>query len=87
MVYCGSADMMVRSFDRRLESLFILNDDLLKQQAINILAYNLKDNVNSYEMKEDGSYVQLESQGERSFDVHKEFYEVKKENVMKASLF
>jgi len=86
-VYCGSADMMVRSFDRRLESLFILKDPLLKHQAINILAFNLKDNVNAYEMKEDGSYVHLEPNGETPFDVHKEFYKVKKEKVMQASLF
>ncbi|GAB4229700.1 MAG: polyphosphate kinase [Ekhidna sp.] len=86
-VYCGSADMMVRSFDRRLESLFIIKDPLLKQQAINILAYNLRDNVNTYEMKEDGSYVHLEPNGQPPFDVHQEFYKVKRETVMKASLF
>ena len=86
-VYCGSADMMVRSFDRRLESLFIIRDTLLKQQAINILAYNLRDNVNSYEMKEDGSYIHLEPNGQPPFDIHQEFYRVKKETIMKASLF
>ncbi len=86
-VYCGSADMMVRSFDRRLESLFIIRDPLLKQQAINILAYNQKDNVNTYEMKEDGSYVHLEPNGHPSFDIHQEFYKVKREIIMKAKLF
>jgi len=86
-VYCGSADMMVRSFDRRLESLFILKDTLLKQQAINILAHNLKDNVNAYEMKEDGTYVQLEPGDQDPFDVHQEFYKVRKEGIMKATLF
>lgn len=86
-VYCGSADMMVRSFDRRLESLFIISDPLLKQQAINILAYNLKDNVNTYEMKEDGSYVHLEPNGHPIFDIHQEFYKVKREVIMKAKLF
>ena len=79
--------MMVRSFDRRLESLFIIKDPLLKQQAINILHYNLKDNVNAYEMNEDGSYVHAESNGKAPFDVHQEFYKVKREGVMKASLF
>ncbi|MEQ9466559.1 MAG: polyphosphate kinase 1 [Ekhidna sp.] len=86
-VYCGSADMMVRSFDRRLESLFIISDPLLKQQAINILAYNLRDNVNTYEMKEDGSYVHLEPNGHPPFDIHQEFYKVKREIIMKAKLF
>jgi polyphosphate kinase len=86
-VYCGSADMMVRSFDRRLESLFIIRDQLLKQQAINMLKYNLMDNVNTYEMKEDGSYVHLEANGDKPFDIHKEFYKVRREVVMKAQLF
>ena len=86
-VYCGSADMMVRSFDRRLESLFVISDPLLKQQAINILAFNLKDNVNAYEMNEDGSYIHLEPNGAKAFDIHKEFYKVKRDSIMKAKLF
>lgn len=86
-VYCGSADMMVRSFDRRLESLFIISDPLLKQQAINILAYNLRDNVNAYEMNEDGSYTHLEPNGEPVFDVHQEFYKADREGIMKTQLF
>jgi polyphosphate kinase len=88
LVYSGSADMMVRSFDRRLESLFLISDKLLKQQAINILAYNLKDNINTYEMQEDGSFqVITPLEGERVFNVHKEFYKVKRETIMAAKLF
>lgn len=86
-VYSGSADMMVRSFDRRLESLFIIKDPILKQQSINILAFNLKDNVNGYVMNEDGSYDHLEPNGESAFDIHNEFYEIKKDEIMEASLF
>ncbi len=86
-VYCGSADMMVRSFDRRLESLFIVKDALLKQQLVNILHYNLKDNVNTYLMNEDGTYTQAETSEAEPFDIHKEFYEVQKENMIKASLW
>src|SRR5690606_38087129 len=59
-VYGGSADIMVRSFERRLESLFLIVDETLKQQAINILVYNLRDNVNSYSMLENGNYVKKE---------------------------
>lgn len=85
-VYSGSADAMVRSFDRRLESLFLIKDDFLKKQTINILVYNLKDNVNSYEMQEDGSYTFAEP-GEVEFNIHKEFFHVDKETVLNASLF
>ncbi len=85
-VYTGSADAMVRSFDRRIESLFLLDDDILKKQAINNLRYNLKDNVNSWVMKEDGTYVVKELNGEPPFNMHKEFYHITKEEVMAATL-
>ncbi len=88
LVYSGSADMMVRSFDRRLESLFLINDPFLAQQAINLLSFNLKDNINAYEMKEDGSFEQVSpAKGEAVFSVHKEFYKVKRETVLAAKLF
>jgi polyphosphate kinase len=86
-VYIGSADAMVRSFDRRIESLFLLEEDVLKRQAINNLRYNLKDNVNAYRMNEDGTYVKKESNGDPAFNIHKEFYHVTKEIVMEAKLF
>jgi polyphosphate kinase len=86
-VYIGSADAMVRSFDRRIESLFSLDQENLKKQAMNNLRYNLMDNVNSYIMKEDGSYVVKEQNGEKPFNVHKEFYNVTPEIIDKAVLF
>ncbi|HNP17739.1 MAG TPA: polyphosphate kinase 1 [Fulvivirga sp.] len=85
-VYIGSADMMVRSFERRLESLFLINDDLIQRQVKNILQYNLMDNVNTYVMQVDGSYVKKELNGEPAFNVHKEFYNVTKENLMDLDL-
>ena len=85
-VYIGSADAMVRSFDRRIESLFLLEDDFLRRQAINNLAYNLKDNVNSYVMNEDGTYRVKELNG-APFNIHKEFFHVTRDIVMRASLF
>jgi polyphosphate kinase len=72
--YVGSADMMVRSFDRRLESLFRVESFFLQKQLMNILAYNLKDNVNSYVMQEDGSYIPKRTDLEEPFNIHKEFF-------------
>ena len=86
VVYSGSADVMVRSFDRRLESLFLIKDKFLKQQAINILAYNLKDNVNAYEMSESGTYEAASEEGE-VFNIHKEFFKVTSDIVRNAKLF
>ena len=86
-VYIGSADAMVRSFDRRIESLFLLDDAILKKQVINNLRFNLKDNVNTYIMQEDGSYVVKERNGDEPFNIHTEFYNVTREAVMDATLF
>jgi polyphosphate kinase len=86
-VYIGSADAMVRSFDRRIESIFLLEQDLLKRQAMNILRYNLKDNVNSYIMNEDGTYSIKEPNGEPPFNIHKEFYNVTQETFRDVRLF
>jgi polyphosphate kinase len=85
-VYIGSADAMVRSFDRRIESLFRLEDDFLRKQAINNLSYNLKDNVNAYVMNEDGTY-RVKALQSTPFNIHKEFFNVTREIVMRASLF
>ncbi|MCA6073384.1 polyphosphate kinase 1 [Fulvivirga sedimenti] len=85
-LYIGSADMMVRSFERRLESIFPITDDLLRRQIKNILQYNLKDNVNAYVMQEDGSYVKKFPDGEDPFNIHLEFYKVNRENLVDLDL-
>jgi polyphosphate kinase len=85
--YAGSADMMVRSFDKRLESLFKIESPLLEKQLMNILSYNLKDNVNSYVMQEDGSYTaKRPAENEAEFNVHKEFFKLNAEEVAKVRL-
>jgi polyphosphate kinase len=86
-VYIGSADAMVRSFDRRIESLFSLEQENLRLQATNILRYNMLDNVNTYIMQEDGSYVKKQQNGEAPFSVHKEFYNVTAEIIRDVKLF
>ncbi|RIV26809.1 polyphosphate kinase 1 [Fibrisoma montanum] len=87
-IYGGSADIMVRSFDRRIESLFILADQRVKQQAILLLAYNLLDTVNAYELQEDGTFKKCEvPKGEKPFNIHERFFEVTEKEVMTARLF
>lgn len=86
IVCVGSADAMVRSFDRRIESLFMIEEELLKKQLINILRYNLMDNVNTYVMKEDGTYVKYDD-NKPPFNIHKEFYKITPEIVQEAKLF
>lgn len=86
-VYAGSADIMVRSFEKRIESLFIIKSPVLKQQVINLLAYDLRDNVNSYLMQEDGTYVKIIPVDEALFDIHQAFFTLTLDEVMRARLF
>ncbi|WP_338871569.1 polyphosphate kinase 1 [Spirosoma sp. SC4-14] len=87
-VYGGSADVMVRSFDRRIESLFYLADQRVKQLAILILDYNLKDNINSYELMEDGDFKKCEvPEGAEPFNIHQKFFDVTEKEAMDTHLF
>ena len=74
-VLAGSADIMVRSFDRRIEALFVIVNPQIKREAISILMMNLLDNQNSYLMREDGAYIRLQpAPDEPIVDVHRAFY-------------
>ena len=68
-IYCGSADLMRRNLDRRVEVLFPVEDRTLKQHIRDeILEIYLRDNVNAHELQPDGSYVRLHpAEGEASF--------------------
>ena len=85
-VYSGSADVMVRSFERRIECLFLITDPKLKQETINILVCNIKDNMNSYFVLEDGNYVKETLNGDKPFNIHEHFFHITEEEVAKASL-
>lgn len=86
LVYSGSADMMVRSFDRRIESLFKIVDPIAQKTAMHILHVNLNDNVNSYELHADETYTKV-LVGDHEVDSHKDFYHTTLEEIMKVQLF
>jgi len=86
-VYAGSVDIMVRSLDQRIESLFLIKSPVPKQEAISILAYNLRDNVNSYMMQEDGTYTKIKPGSEAPFNIHKSFFSLTIDEVMRVRLF
>lgn len=83
-IYGGSADIMVRSFERRIESLFLI-EGASRKEALNILDYNLKDKVNTFELQEDGSFVKPDMKGS-GFNLHKEFYHVTPEIIENAKM-
>ena len=81
LIFSGSADVMIRSYKRRIESLFKINDEFIKKQAITILNYNLRDNMNSYILQEDGSYKKKEFKKNNKFNIFEEFYSLNSEKI------
>lgn len=64
VLYLGSADIMERNFDRRMEILFPIEDKSIKEDIIEILNIYLKDNVKTRVLANDGSYYRKPSSEE-----------------------
>lgn len=59
-IYMGSADLMRRNLDRRVEILFPIEDSVLKRKVRNeILDIYLKDTEDSHELHSDGTYRRI----------------------------
>ncbi len=59
-IYCGSADLMRRNLDRRVEVLFPLEDPAMKKHVLrDILEIYLRDTAQAHELQSDGSYLRL----------------------------
>ena len=74
-VYMGSADWMPRNLDRRVEILFPVEDDKLKEKVIHILRVELEDNVKAHILKTDGSYEKVDKRGKVLVNSQDQFYE------------
>ena len=55
-VYIGSADLMHRNLDRRVEVLVRVDDPPARQQCVDILRLALSDNVAAWQLQSDGSW-------------------------------
>ncbi len=58
--YCGSADLMPRNLERRVELLFPIENPDLQKRVKSVLETYLADNVQSHELQPDGNYVRRE---------------------------
>ncbi len=59
-IYMGSADLMPRNLDRRVETIFPVEDERIKQQVLDeLLAISMMDNVQARELQPDGTYKRL----------------------------
>ncbi len=59
-LYLGSADLMTRNLDRRVECLFPIEDGAIRQRILGvILPVHLSDNVNATRLTTEGEYVRV----------------------------
>ncbi|MDP8947610.1 MAG: polyphosphate kinase 1 [Actinomycetota bacterium] len=68
-IYLGSADLMQRNLDRRVEQLFPLREARHHEKVRRLLELQLADTVNAWELEPDGSFERLHpGEGEEPVD-------------------
>ena len=74
-LYMGSADWMPRNLDRRVEILFPVLDDTLKEKVKHILDVELADNTKAHVLKPDGEYEKIDRRGKVLVNSQNQFCE------------
>jgi polyphosphate kinase len=69
-LYCGSADLLPRNLDHRVEVVFPVKDPILRERIVrDVLEAELRDTANAWNQQADGSYSRVQPpDGERPFD-------------------
>ena len=80
-IYMGSADWMPRNLDRRIELVFPVEDEELKQRGFEILDTLLSDNTNARMMLPDTSYQHVSHRGRSALSSQLTFYRVAQERL------
>jgi polyphosphate kinase len=72
-LYVGSADLMPRNLDRRVETLFPIEDPELRKHLLHILAIYRRDTANTHLLCPDGTYMHADTNGAPAFDAQAYF--------------
>ncbi len=72
-IYMGSADWMQRNLDRRVELIFPIEEEDLRQRAFAILDLMLSDNINARIMQSDTVYAHIDKRGKAPCNCQIEF--------------
>lgn len=82
-VYMGSADWMPRNLDRRVEILFPVLDEAMREKAKHILEVELADNTKAHVLKPDGKYEKIDKRGKVLVNSQSQFCREAEEAVPK----
>ncbi len=82
-VYAGSADLMPRNLDRRVELIFPVEDPALRQRMLDIMELMWSDNVNAREQDAQGEYIAVEAEG-AVVNAQRELHRIAREDLRRA---
>lgn len=82
-VFLASADLMPRNLDRRLEIMFPIEDQILKDEIKDHLETFLKDNTNAWVLNPDGTYQLKNSLNKKSLNAQEYFCQKAKSDDLK----
>lgn len=71
-LYTGSADMMHRNLDRRVEAIVRVNSQKIKAQLKDILDFALRDNCSAWCLNQDGKWTCLPAPADDRIELQKE---------------
>lgn len=83
-IYMGSADWMPRNLDRRVELVFPVEDETLKNRSEDILSLMWNDTVNSRVQNSNTAYTLVDRRGRRRINSQMEFSKLAKKALKEA---
>lgn len=72
-IYCSSADWMPRNLERRVEILFPVEKEELKEELLHILKSQLRDTVKAHVLTPEGNYEKVDRRGKETFNSQEAF--------------
>ncbi len=75
-IFLSSADWMSRNMQRRVESMFVIEEEKTRNMIMEYLNFFWKDNTNSWKLNSNGTYTQIEfDQDDEAFSAQDAFLE------------